>query len=80
MCIRDRDPKVRATNFDEVCYGYNQDEAIEEAARCIHCKNCLLYTSKKAQKHTALPGNAIRKHPESGERAVKRRQPLQKAD
>ena len=37
--VREQDPKVRATNFDEVCYGYNQDEAIEEAARCIHCKN-----------------------------------------
>lgn len=37
--VREQEPKVRATNFDEVCYGYNQDEAIEEAARCIHCKN-----------------------------------------
>ena len=29
--VREQDPKVRATNFEEVCYGYNQEEAIEEA-------------------------------------------------
>ena len=44
--VREQDPKVRATNFEEVCYGYNQEEAMEEASRCINCKNaCLLYTS-----------------------------------
>ena len=37
--VREQDPKVRATNFEEVCYGYNQEEAIEEASRCINCKN-----------------------------------------
>ena len=37
--VREQDPKVRAANFEEVCYGYNQEEAMEEAARCIHCKN-----------------------------------------
>ncbi len=37
--VREQDPKVRATNFDEVCYGYNKEEAMEEAARCIGCKN-----------------------------------------
>lgn len=37
--VREQDPKVRATNFDEVCLGYNKEEAMEEAARCIHCKN-----------------------------------------
>ena len=37
--VREQDPKIRVTNFEEVCYGYNQDEAIEEAARCMHCKN-----------------------------------------
>ena len=36
--VREQDPKVRATNFEEVCYGYNQDEAMEEAVRCINCK------------------------------------------
>ena len=37
--VREQAPKVRATNFEEVCYGYNREEAMEEAARCIHCKN-----------------------------------------
>lgn len=37
--VREQDPKVRATNFEEVCYGYNKEEAMEEAARCITCKN-----------------------------------------
>ena len=39
--VREQDPKVRATNFEEVCLGYNQEEAMEEAQRCL----CLLYTS-----------------------------------
>ena len=29
--VREQDPKVRATNFEEVCLGYNQEEAMEEA-------------------------------------------------
>ncbi len=37
--VREQDPKVRATNFDEVCLGYNKEEAMEEAQRCINCKN-----------------------------------------
>ena len=37
--VREQDPKVRAANFEEVCLGYNQEEAMEEAARCINCKN-----------------------------------------
>ena len=37
--VREQDPKVRATNFEEVCLGYNQEEAQEEAARCLNCKN-----------------------------------------
>ncbi|MCR5272386.1 MAG: NADPH-dependent glutamate synthase [Lachnospiraceae bacterium] len=39
--VREQDPKVRATNFDEVCLGYNEDEAVEEASRCLNCKNPL---------------------------------------
>lgn len=42
--VREQDPKVRATNFEEVCYGYNQDEAMEEAVRCINCKNAKCIT------------------------------------
>lgn len=37
--VREQDPKVRATNFDEVCLGYNKEEAMEEAERCLNCKN-----------------------------------------
>ena len=37
--VREQEPKVRATNFDEVCLGYNKEEAMEEATRCINCKN-----------------------------------------
>ncbi|HJB17762.1 MAG TPA: NADPH-dependent glutamate synthase [Candidatus Bariatricus faecipullorum] len=37
--VREQDPKVRATNFEEVCYGYNREEAMDEATRCINCKN-----------------------------------------
>ncbi len=37
--VREQDPKVRAHNFDEVCYGYNLEEAMTEASRCLHCKN-----------------------------------------
>ena len=37
--VREQDAKVRATNFEEVCLGYNKEEAMEEAQRCIGCKN-----------------------------------------
>ena len=37
--VREQDAKERATNFEEVCYGYNQEEAMEEASRCLNCKN-----------------------------------------
>ena len=37
--VREQEAKVRATNFEEVCYGYNVDEAMLEATRCLHCKN-----------------------------------------
>jgi glutamate synthase (NADPH), homotetrameric len=36
--VREQDPKVRATNFEEVCYGYNEKEALLEASRCLKCK------------------------------------------
>ena len=37
--VREQDAKVRATNFEEVCLGYNKEEAMCEATRCINCKN-----------------------------------------
>ena len=34
-----QDPKVRAHNFDEVALGYSEKQAIDEANRCLNCKN-----------------------------------------
>ena len=39
--VREQDAKVRATNFEEVCLGYNDEEAVLEAERCLNCKNPL---------------------------------------
>ncbi len=39
--VREQDPKVRAANFEEVCLGYNKEEAEAEAQRCLNCKNPL---------------------------------------
>ncbi|MBO5189287.1 MAG: NADPH-dependent glutamate synthase [Alistipes sp.] len=36
--VREQNPAVRATNFEEVCYGYNLEEAQLEATRCLDCK------------------------------------------
>ncbi|MBQ2420645.1 MAG: NADPH-dependent glutamate synthase [Clostridia bacterium] len=35
----EQDPKVRATNFDEVALGYTAEMAAAEASRCLNCKN-----------------------------------------
>lgn len=37
--VSEQEPKVRAANFEEVCLGYTKEEAMEEAARCLNCKN-----------------------------------------
>ncbi len=37
--VREQEPSVRAHNFDEVCLGYNAEEAVAEASRCLNCKN-----------------------------------------
>lgn len=37
--VREQEAKKRATNFEEVCYGYSLEEAMEEASRCLKCKN-----------------------------------------
>ena len=36
--VREQDPKVRAHNFEEVCLGYDEAEAVQEAQRCLGCK------------------------------------------
>ena len=35
--VREQNPQVRATNFEEVCLGYNAEEAMLEATRCLQC-------------------------------------------
>ncbi|MCR4589104.1 MAG: NADPH-dependent glutamate synthase [Lachnospiraceae bacterium] len=42
--VQEQDPKVRATNFQEVCLGYTKEEAMEEASRCLNCKNARCIT------------------------------------
>jgi glutamate synthase (NADPH/NADH) small chain len=42
--VKEQDPKVRATNFEEVCLGYGLEEAMTEAARCLNCKKPLCVT------------------------------------
>jgi glutamate synthase (NADPH/NADH) small chain len=37
--VREQAPDVRNHNFEEVCLGYNQQEAMDEATRCLNCKN-----------------------------------------
>ena len=37
--VREQNPARRSTNFEEVCYGYNLEEAQLEASRCLDCKN-----------------------------------------
>ena len=39
--VREQDPKIRVTNFDEVCLGYSEEEAMAEASRCLDCKKPL---------------------------------------
>ncbi len=52
--VREQDPKVRATNFEEVCYGYNAEEAALEASRCLNCPRprCV----NKCPVHIDIPG------------------------
>ena len=39
--VREQEPEVRAHNFEEVCLGYSEEEAVEEASRCLQCKKPL---------------------------------------
>lgn len=36
--MRTQDPEVRSHNFEEVELGFNEEEALQEASRCLHCK------------------------------------------
>ena len=35
----EQDPQIRARNFKEVTLGYTEEQAVEEAGRCLGCKN-----------------------------------------
>ena len=39
--VKEQDPIVRAHNFEEVCLGYDSEEAVLESQRCLHCKNAI---------------------------------------
>ncbi|ADQ06239.1 glutamate synthase (NADPH), homotetrameric [Caldicellulosiruptor hydrothermalis 108] len=39
VSIKEQEPEKRVNNFDEVCLGYSSDEAVQEALRCLECKN-----------------------------------------
>ena len=38
VVMRVQDPKERSKNFNEVELGFNKEEALKEASRCLHCK------------------------------------------
>ena len=39
VAVTEQDPVERAKNFKEVCLGYDNERAVKEASRCLHCKN-----------------------------------------
>lgn len=41
VSIKEQDPTVRIKNFKEVCLGYSEEEALQEAMRCIECGSCI---------------------------------------
>ena len=41
--VREQNPARRATNFEEVCYGYDEKEAVLEASRCLNCINIIVF-------------------------------------
>lgn len=54
VAVREQDPVLRASNFEEVCYGYNAEEAMLEASRCLNCKKPLCIG--KCPVHVNIPG------------------------
>ena len=52
-----QDPNVRNKNFEEVALGYTEEMAVNEAKRCIHCKNLQLL---------AQPFDGVVRHPRAG--------------
>ena len=37
--VREQKPEERVKNFKEVSFGYNHEEALLEAERCLQCRN-----------------------------------------
>jgi glutamate synthase (NADPH/NADH) small chain len=37
--VKEQKPEIRKNNFNEVCLGYSEEEAVAEASRCLSCKN-----------------------------------------
>jgi len=64
--VREQDPKKRAANFEEVCYGYNAEEAALEASRCLNCPRprCV----EKCPVHINIPG--FTRHIDEGDLAA----------
>ena len=52
------DPNIRNKNFEEVAQGYTEAMALEEAARCLNCKNTVSYTHLDVYKRQAQPSGA----------------------
>ncbi|MDE6226822.1 MAG: NADPH-dependent glutamate synthase [Muribaculaceae bacterium] len=52
--VREQDPEKRAANFEEVCYGYDAEEAQLEASRCLNCKKPRCVESCPV--HVDIPG------------------------
>lgn len=42
--MKEQSPEERVKNFREVPFGYTEDEAVEEAKRCLQCKNPICVT------------------------------------
>ena len=57
--VREQEADVRSANFEEVCLGYNEEEAMAEAARCLEC-GCHDYYNCSLIKHA----NRYEVHPE----------------
>ena len=61
--VREQDAKLRATNFEEVCYGYNDEEAALEASRCLNCprprcvEKCPVHINIPAFIHSLVEGD-----------------------
>ena len=65
-----QEPEVRAHNFDEVALGYTEEMAIDEALRCLNCKNMPCVTGcpvnihipefiEKVKNYVAKGGNVV---------------------